>query len=114
MLKALFFLPFVAVTAFYFGHFPALNGVIMGFGLALGNFSLSAHLASRALRSSLVVAQAITILGFLLRLTILGVIFYLVSRFSQVNFMVLLVSFVLVFTGLLFIEARNLMVMQNQ
>lgn len=114
MFKAIFLLPFVAVTAFYFGHFPALNGVIIGFGLALGNFSLSAHLASRALRSSLVGAQATVVLGFVLRLTVLGVIFYLVSRFSQVNFVVLLVSFVLVFTGLLFIEVRNLMVMQSQ
>lgn len=99
----------VGLLTILFGfHHPFLLGAGIGLLLALANFYLSLTLSSKALTTSLVKSEIIILFGFLFRLTVLGFIFYGLSRVSALNIIVTLVTFLIGFTLFLIWEIRVL------
>lgn len=96
----------VASLSYYFGKAPALLGVTIAFALALGNFYASALILSRATETPKAIFPALILFGFVGRLTLIGLFFFLVSRIRQINLFATLITFVLLYTVLAFSELK--------
>lgn len=105
ILAAILF-PFAAVSSYYLGKEPALFGISVAFALALGNFYASALILSRATENPKAISPALILFGFVGRLTLIGLFFFLVSRISQINLFATLITFVLLYTVLAFSELK--------
>ena len=77
---------------------PFFLGMITGVALALLNFSASTFYSSKLISDSKMTSIAFTLIGFILRLTILGFIFYGLSKVKWIHFQTSLISFVIFFT----------------
>ena len=73
-------------------------GGIVGIGLALLNFWASTFYSSKILTRSQITSTLLTLIGFIGRLTLIGVIFYLLTRVTWIHFKTSLITFVIVFT----------------
>ena len=80
---------------------PLVLGIVAGFLLALINFYVSVFLSSRTKMRSIITSGIIIISGFVFRLTVLGVIFYGLSKISLLNIVAVLITFLVSFTILL-------------
>lgn len=97
-----------APLVFYLGGSLFFLGFVIGFLLSLSNFYFSLYAFTKTLKPvgkgkrSLGVAQGLLLLGFWLRLGVLGIILYLLARISEGLMFAALVAF-LIFYGLLFV-----------
>jgi len=73
-------------------------GGIVGIGLALLNFWASTFYSSKILTRSQITSTLLTLIGFIGRLTLIGVIFYLLTRVTWIHFKTSLITFVIFFT----------------
>jgi hypothetical protein len=77
---------------------PFLLGVITGVALALLNFFASAFYSFRILSHPKMTSVALTLIGFVIRLTIISIIFYGLTKVKWIHFQTSLISFVIFFT----------------
>jgi hypothetical protein len=77
---------------------PFLLGVIVGVTLALLNFLASGFYSSRIASDSKMTSITLTLIGFIARLTLIGIIFYGLTRIKWIHFQTCLISFVIFFT----------------
>ncbi len=77
---------------------PFILGVITGVALALSNFFASAFYSSKTISDSKMTSIAFTLIGFIIRLTIIGIIFYGLTKVKWIHFQTSLISFVIFFT----------------
>lgn len=98
--------PIAALMGYYFGRTPALFGVIIAFALALANLYASAFILCRAIEISKATSQALILFGFVGRLTVIGLVFFLISRIRQINLFTTLITFVLIYTVLAFSDLK--------
>lgn len=103
---AVIIFPVIAALSYYFGRAAAFLGVTIAFALALGNFYTSAFILSRAIEISKASSQALILFGFVGRLTVMGLVFFLVSRIRQINLFATLITFVLIYTVLAFSDLK--------
>lgn len=84
---------------------PVLLGGSIGVTLAVLNFLAATFYSSKILSSSPTFSVALTIIGFVLRLTLLGAVFYGLSTVAVIHFRTMLVSFAAGFTVCLLAKA---------
>jgi uncharacterized membrane protein len=78
---------------------PIIPGMIIGIALALLNFFASTFYSSRIIsQSNKMTSIVLTLIGFIARLTIIGVIFYALTRVKWIHFQTSLITFVIFFT----------------
>jgi len=77
---------------------PFLLGMITGAALALLNFLASAFYSSKIISHDKMISVLLLLIGFITRLTMIGIIFYGLTRVKWVHFQTSLISFVIVFT----------------
>ncbi len=78
---------------------PFLLGGFVGITLALLNFLASGFYSSRIIsQSNEMTSIVLTLIGFIARLTIIGVIFYALTRVKWIHFQTSLITFVIFFT----------------
>jgi hypothetical protein len=77
---------------------PILLGMITGIVLALLNFLASTFYSSRIISHSKMTSIALTLIGFITRLTMIGLIFYGLTRVKWIHFQTSLITFVIFFT----------------
>jgi len=71
---------------------------MVGISLALVNFFASAFYSSKILSSFKTTSVALALVGFIVRLTLLSVIFYGLSMAKTIHFQTTLISFAIGFT----------------
>lgn len=81
-------------------------GALIGALLALANFCASIAIASVAMRSSKIISIAIIVGTFFMRLTLLFLGFYFLSRVAIIDLSSALVTFTISFTVLIFWEMK--------
>jgi len=78
---------------------PFLLGMITGVVLALLNFLASTFYSSRIIsHSNKMTSIALTLIGFIARLTMIGIIFYGLTTVKSIHFQTSLITFVIFFT----------------
>jgi hypothetical protein len=77
---------------------PILLGIITGGALALLNFFASAFYSFRIISHSKMTSIAFVLIGFVTRLTMIGVIFYGLTKVKWIHFQTSLITFVIFFT----------------
>lgn len=78
---------------------PLLLGIVTGVTLALLNFLASAFYSSRIIsHSNKMTSIALTLIGFVTRLAMIGVIFYGLTKVKWIHFQASLITFVIFFT----------------
>ena len=77
---------------------PILLGIIIGVTLALLNFLASTFYSSKIISDSKMTSIALTLIGFVTRLAMIGVIFYGLTKVKWIHFQASLISFVIFFT----------------
>jgi hypothetical protein len=78
---------------------PIIPGMIIGIALALLNFSASTFYSSRIIsQSNRMTSIVLTLIGFIARLTMIGVIFYALTRVKWIHFQTSLITCVIFFT----------------
>jgi len=77
---------------------PFFLGSIVGITLALLNFLASGFYSSRIISHSKVNSIALAVVGFIARLTIMGIIFLGLTRVRWIHFQTSLIAFVIFFT----------------
>ncbi|NWG03230.1 MAG: hypothetical protein HXY44_10295 [Syntrophaceae bacterium] len=77
---------------------PFLLGIIIGVGLGLFNFLASGFYTSKILTHSKMTSMVLVLLGFICRLTLIGIIFYVLTKVKWSHFQTSLITFVLFFT----------------
>jgi len=77
---------------------PIFLGMITGIVLALLNFLASTFYSSRIISHSKMTSIALTLIGFITRLTMIGLIFYGLTRVKWIHFQTSLITFVIFFT----------------
>jgi len=77
---------------------PFLLGSVTGIALALLNFLASAFYSSRIISYSKMNSIALALIGFVTRLTMIGIIFYGLTRVKWIHFQTFLITFVIFFT----------------
>lgn len=82
--------------------------IAIGVVIAVVYFLTSTFLSTWALKKRAGLAQSIVLSGFLARLTLLGVIFYLLWRFFQVRITDCLITFIVAYTLILPITVKLL------
>ncbi len=93
-------------AAYYEKGLSGAYGVILGFGLAIINFTVAAYLILRCMNHETNSMAAVILPGFLVRLPLmLGVIYYF-AKVSWANIYVLIGSFIAVYSCLLFVELK--------
>lgn len=75
-----------------------LLGAIVGITLAVLNFLGSSVISSKIIFGSKLTSVALALGGFIIRLTILGLLFYGLSNVKGIHFQTALVSFIFCFT----------------
>jgi hypothetical protein len=77
---------------------PILLGSFVGIALALLNFLASTFYSSRIISHSKMTSIALAFIGFVTRLSIIGIIFYGLTRVKWIHFKTSLITFVIFFT----------------
>jgi hypothetical protein len=77
---------------------PFLLGVIIGAALALLNFLASAFFSSKIISHAKMTSVALALIGFVARLTLIGIIFYGLTRVKWIHFQTALITFAAFFT----------------
>ena len=77
---------------------PFLLGVIIGVALALLYFVASAFYSSRIVSHSKMTSIALVLIGFIVRLTMICIIFYGLTEVKWIHFQTSLITFVIFFT----------------
>jgi uncharacterized membrane protein len=77
---------------------PFFLGCVVGIALALLNFLASAFYSSRIISHSKMTSIVLALIGFITRLTMIGIIFYGLTRVKWIQFQTCLVTFVIFFT----------------
>ena len=77
---------------------PFLLGMITGIVLALLNFLVSAFYTSRVISHSKMNSIVLILIGFITRLTMIGIIFYALTKVKWIHFQTSLITFVIFFT----------------
>ncbi len=78
---------------------PVLMGIITGVVLALLNFLASAFYSSKVIsRHSKMTSIGLVLIGFVTRLTLLGIIFYGLTKIKWIHFQTSLITFLIFFT----------------
>lgn len=85
---------------------PWILGPTIGALLAFANFCASVALSSMAIRSSKTISIAVVLGGFFVRLLLLFLGFYVLSRIEIIHLPSTLLTFLACFTGLIFWEVR--------
>jgi len=85
---------------------PWILGAVIGALLALANFCASVAIASRAIRSSKIFSIAAVLGSFFMRLILLFLAFYFLSRVEIIHLPSTLLAFTICFTVLIFWEMR--------
>lgn len=83
-----------------------VSGIVVGALLALANFCASIAITSVAMRSSKIISIVAIVGTFFLRLTLLFLAFYFLSRVVIIDLSSALVTFTVCFTFLIFWEIR--------
>ena len=100
--------------AFYWGKFGAVLGLIVGFVLSLGNFYGSIYSFTFAFRKKkenhfpFSRVAGLILLGFWVRLGVIGVILFLLAKISKMSMFSALIAFIL-FYGILFVSEMRLL-----
>jgi hypothetical protein len=81
-------------------------GAVIGVLLATANFCASVAIASKAIRSSKMISIAVVLGSFFVRLLLLFLAFYFLSRVEMIHLPSTLLTFLVCFTVLLFWEIR--------
>ena len=81
-------------------------GAVIGVLLATANFFASVAIASKAIRSSKMISIAVVLGSFFVRLLLLFLAFYCLSRVEMIHLPSTLLTFLVCFTVLLFWEMR--------
>ncbi|MCL4500026.1 MAG: ATP synthase subunit I, partial [Chloroflexi bacterium] len=79
--------------AYYVGGWPAFWGALIGLVMVAAYFAMGIYTAGRALEKSVGLAQVLVMGGFWIRLTILGVVVYLLSLVKGINLMSAVLTF---------------------
>ncbi len=82
----------------------SIPSVSVGILLAILDFFISTYYSSRVTMASKVISVLLTLIGFITRLGILGLIFYALAHVKSIHFQMTLFSFALCFTLCLFIK----------
>ena len=77
---------------------PFLLGGVVGVALALLNYFASAFCSSRSISHSKMTSVVLVLIGFIVRLTMIGIIFYGLTRVQSIHFQTSLITFVIFFT----------------
>ncbi len=77
---------------------PILLGIMIGVVLALLNFIASGFYSSRIVTQSKMTSVVLVLLGFIGRLTMIGIIFYGLTKVKWIHFQASLITFVIFFT----------------
>jgi hypothetical protein len=100
---------------------PFFLGIITGAALAFLNFLASAFYSSRIITHSKMTSIVLFLIGFIGRLTMIGIIFYGLTRVKWIHFQTSLITFVIFFTlctiwkaTRVYREARPLMKQQTE
>ena len=75
-----------------------LLGMITGVALALLNFLASGSYSSRVTSHSGMTSVVLILVGFIVRLTMIGIIFYGLTRVKWIHFQTSLITFAIFFT----------------
>ncbi len=75
-----------------------LLGMIAGVALALLNFLASGFYASKIISHAKMTSIALALIGFIARLTMIGIVFYGLTRVKWIHFQTSLITFVIFFT----------------
>jgi hypothetical protein len=100
---------------------PFLLGVIIGVALALLNFLASGFYSSRVTSHSGMTSVVLILVGFIVRLTMVGIVFYILTRVKWIHFQTALITFAAFFTLMtiwkatrVYREAKPLMKQQTE
>ena len=100
---------------------PFLLGIMAGGALALIYFLTSALFSSRVVARFQAISVPLALMGFVGRLTVVGIIFYGLSRVKAIHFQTALITFVVSYTvctiwkaSRVYREAKPLIKQQNQ
>lgn len=77
---------------------PFLFGIILGVVLALLNFLASRFYSLRIITRSRMTSIVLALVGFIGRLTMIGIIFYGLTKVKWIHFQTFLITFVIFFT----------------
>jgi hypothetical protein len=88
---------------------PFLWGGVIGVALAVLNLWASLLYSSRVVVSSGPFAVGLVLIGFAVRLSLLGLIFYGLSSVKAIHFRTTLISFVIAFSGCLLWKSARLL-----
>jgi hypothetical protein len=77
---------------------PFILGSAVGIALAILNFWASIFYSSKILTRSQITSTLLALIGFIGRLTLIGVIFYLLTGVTWIHFKTSLITFVICFT----------------
>jgi len=78
---------------------PVLMGITTGVVLALLNFSASAFYSSKVIsHHAKMTSIGLVLIGFVTRLTMIGVIFYGLAKIKWIHFQTSLITFLIFFT----------------
>ncbi len=77
---------------------PFLLGGIVGAALALLNFLALAFFSSKIISQAKMISVALALIGFAARLTLIGVIFYTLTKVRWIHFQTALITFAAFFT----------------
>jgi predicted tellurium resistance membrane protein TerC len=77
---------------------PFLLGITVGIALALLYYLASAFFFSRVVTRFRTISVALTLIGFVGRLTLVGIILYGLTRVKWIHFQTTLITFVIFFT----------------
>jgi len=77
---------------------PFLLGGIIGAALALLNFLASAFFSTKLISQAKMTSVALALIGFVVRLTLVGIIFYSLTRIRWIHFQTALITFAAFFT----------------
>jgi len=75
-----------------------LLGMIAGVALALLNFLASGLYSSRVTSHSGMTSVVLILVGFIVRLTMVGIVFYILTRVKWIHFQTSLITFAIFFT----------------
>ncbi len=77
---------------------PFFLGGITGAALALLNFLASAFFSTKVISQAKMTSVALALIGFVVRLTLVGIIFYALTKIKWIHFHTALITFAAFFT----------------
>jgi len=75
-----------------------LLGMITGVALALLNFLASGFYSSKVVAHAQMTSVVLVVIGFVVRLTMVGIVFYILTRVKWIHFQTSLITFAVFFT----------------